>query len=182
MRSSEADILFVPGADALDDGHWLARWESRLATGRFAVHPHHCVDLAALSKNLQEAAANATRPVVLIGHSFGALGIAHAAAALPAGLVRGAFLVSPPSSRAVGVHAGVDPAFAPPPSTPLPFPSLLIVSRDDPHATYEEMETMALDWGAQVIDAGAAGHIDARSGHGPWPEGLMRFAAFLARL
>jgi predicted alpha/beta hydrolase family esterase len=82
----------------------------------------------------------------------------------------------------VGVHAGVDPAFAPSPSTPLPFPSLLIASRDDPHATYEEMETMALDWGAQVIDAGAAGHIDAQSGHGPWPEGLMRFAAFLARL
>ena len=88
----------------------------------------------------------------------------------------------PPSSRAVESHARIDSAFAPPPTGPLPFPSLLIASRDDPHATYEEMETMALDWGAQIIDAGAAGHIDAQSGHGPWPEGLMRFAAFLARL
>ena len=182
MRSSEADILFVPGASALDADHWLTRWESRLATGRFAAHPHHCADLAALEESLRVASSRATCPVVLVGHSFGALGIAHAAESLPQGLVRGAFLVSPPSSRAVEAHARIDPAFAPPPTGPLPFPSLLIASRDDSHATYEEMEAMALDWGAQIIDAGAAGHIDAQSGHGPWPEGLMRFAAFLARL
>lgn len=182
MRSSEADILFVPGAGALDADHWLTRWESRLATGRLAADPAHCADLAALRQSLAEALASASRPVVLIGHSFGALGIAHSAQAMPAGLVRGAFLVSPPSIRAVEAHPGVDPAFAPPPIDPLPFPSLLVASRDDPHAAYEEMETMALDWGAQIIDAGAAGHIDAQSGHGPWPEGLMRFAAFLARL
>ena len=33
-----------------------------------------------------------------------------------------------------------------------------------------------------LLDAGDAGHVDPGSGHGPWPEGLMRFAAFIARL
>jgi predicted alpha/beta hydrolase family esterase len=33
-----------------------------------------------------------------------------------------------------------------------------------------------------VVDAGAIGRIDGGSGHGPWPEGLMKFGAFLARL
>ncbi len=31
-------------------------------------------------------------------------------------------------------------------------------------------------------DAGEAGHINAESGHGPWPEGSMTFAHFMTRL
>jgi predicted alpha/beta hydrolase family esterase len=186
MKSGEADILFVPGAQPLDEGHWQTRWRNRLSTGRFACQPDHCADLGAFRASLREALAGAQRPVVLVGHSFGVLGLAHAApsllADLPAGLVRGAFLVSAPGAEAVARTAGVDDAFAPAPSAPLPFPSLLVASRDDPHARFEEMESMALDWGAQIVDAGASGHIDAESGHGPWPEGLMRFAAFLSKL
>jgi predicted alpha/beta hydrolase family esterase len=186
MRSGEADILFIPGAQALDEGHWQARWRNRLATARFAAQPGHCADLAAFSASLGEALAAAQRPVVIVGHSFGVLGLAHAAPALlpslPENLVRGAFLVSAPSARAVTAAAGVDDAFAPAPSAPLPFPALLVASRDDPHASFAEMEGMALDWGAQIVDAGASGHIDSASGHGPWPEGLMRFAAFLSKL
>jgi predicted alpha/beta hydrolase family esterase len=33
-----------------------------------------------------------------------------------------------------------------------------------------------------LIDAGEAGHINADSGHGPWPEGTMVFAKFLSQL
>ncbi|MFW8585524.1 alpha/beta hydrolase [Rhizobium beringeri] len=32
------------------------------------------------------------------------------------------------------------------------------------------------------VDAGESGHINADSGHGPWPEGTMVFAQFLGRL
>ena len=42
--------------------------------------------------------------------------------------------------------------------------------------------TFADAWGATLVPAGDAGHIDAASGHGPWPEGLMRFGLFLSRL
>ncbi len=187
MRSGEADILFIPGAQPLDESHWQTRWRNRLATGRFAAQPEHCADFAAFRASLREALRAARRPVVIVGHSFGVLGLAHAAPQLvgddlPQGLVRGAFLVSAPSARAVAGMPGVDEAFAPAPTAPLPFPALLVASRDDPHATYGDMEGMALDWGAQIVDAGASGHIDSASGHGPWPEGLMRFAAFLSKL
>ncbi|MFB2608362.1 alpha/beta hydrolase, partial [Rhizobium phaseoli] len=37
-------------------------------------------------------------------------------------------------------------------------------------------------WGSFLVDAGEAGHINADSGHGPWPEGTMVFAQFLSRL
>ena len=37
-------------------------------------------------------------------------------------------------------------------------------------------------WGSFLVDAGESGHINADSGHGPWPEGTMVFAQFLGRL
>jgi hypothetical protein len=77
---------------------------------------------------------------------------------------------------------GVDPAFAPLPRDPLPFPSLLVASRSDPYCTFERAEDFAYAWGSALLDAGDAGHVNIASGYGPWPEGLMRFAGFLRRL
>jgi uncharacterized protein len=77
---------------------------------------------------------------------------------------------------------GIDPAFAFLPRDPLPFPSLLVASSDDPYCTMEEAVDLASAWGSQLVEAGAAGHINAASGHGPWPEGMMRFAGFLSKL
>jgi hypothetical protein len=78
--------------------------------------------------------------------------------------------------------AGVDPAFAPISRDPLPFPSILVASRTDPHCAFDRAEDFAYAWGAALADAGNAGHLNTASGHGPWPEGLMRFAGFLAKL
>lgn len=182
MRTGEADILFVPGRGETGADHWLSRWQSRLKTARRLddldrTNPNR----DAWAAQIQQAVAQAQRPVILVAHSLGAAAVAHAATGFPPDAVRGGFLVSAPSEQALR-SMDIDPAFAPPPRAPLPFPSLLIASQDDPFSTFADMESMALDWGAQIIDAGPAGHIDESSGHGPWPEGLMRFGAFLARL
>ena len=39
-----------------------------------------------------------------------------------------------------------------------------------------------VDWGADFIDAGESGRIDADSGHGPWPDGLLKLGGFLKKL
>ena len=52
----------------------------------------------------------------------------------------------------------------------------------DPHCAYEKAEDISYAWGAAIVDAGDAGHLNTESGHGPWPEGLMRFAGFLKHL
>ena len=57
-----------------------------------------------------------------------------------------------------------------------------MASHNDPDGGYEAVTALASDWGAEVVDAGFAGAIDAASGHGPWPEGLMRLAGFLKRV
>ena len=186
MRTAEAEILFVPGLDDQGPDHWITRWEERLKTARRVERGDAGRD--EWTARIQAAVAAATLPVVIVAHSVGAAAVAHAASGFAEGVVRGAFLVSAPSEAALQTMAQrdlvvrVDPAFAPLPRAPLPFPSLLVASRDDPHSAYDDMADLALDWGSQIVDAGAAGHIDPSSGHGPWPEGLMRFGAFLARI
>jgi hypothetical protein len=98
------------------------------------------------------------------------------------GKVKGGFLVAPPSAKVLAGFDALDPAFLTPPGEPLPFPSIVIASRDDPFASFAESEALARTLGAELIDAGFSGHINSESGHGPWPEGVMRFAGFLKTL
>jgi hypothetical protein len=48
--------------------------------------------------------------------------------------------------------------------------------------TVPRARDFAADWGADFQLAGDAGHINAESGHGPWPEGLLLFGELMRRL
>ena len=58
----------------------------------------------------------------------------------------------------------------------------MVGSSDDPYADLLFARNLAQDIGAQFIDAGASGHINVDSGHGPWPEGSLAFANFMTKL
>ena len=183
MRSADADILLVPGITNSGPDHWQSRWEARLSTARRVEqvdweHPR-CADWVA---TIAAAVAEATRPVVLVAHSLGVVAVAHAAPRLKPGTVRGAFLVGLPDIEDADVLPDLDAGFLPIPRAPLPFPSVLVASRTDPHAAYDRAADFARAWGAELSDAGESGHLNSESGHGPWPEGLMRFAGFLKDL
>ena len=68
------------------------------------------------------------------------------------------------------------------PREPLPFPSLVLASRNDPHCAFEVAEDLAGAWGSRLVDLRESGNVDPDSGHGPWPEGLMTFGKFLGQL
>ena len=72
--------------------------------------------------------------------------------------------------------------FGPYPRDPLPFPSMVAASSNDPFCALDVAEDIAAAWGSVLVHAGEAGHINADSGYGPWPEGTMAFANFLTRL
>jgi predicted alpha/beta hydrolase family esterase len=48
---------------------------------------------------------------------------------------------------------------------------VVVASRNDPYMAFDCAVALARDWGARMVDAGFAGHINVASGHGPWPEG-----------
>lgn len=182
MKVKDVDILIVPGYTNSGPDHWQTRWETRLSTARR-------VEQAEWSKPVREdwvarvaAAVNeAERPVVIVAHSLGIPSVIHAIPQFRKP-VAGAFLVSPPDVTNSQIRPKHLMTFGPYPRDPLPFPSITVASRNDPFTSFEAAEDIAAAWGSVFIDAGGAGHINAESGHGPWPEGSMTFANFLTRL
>ena len=187
MKSSETDILVLPGHAGSGPTHWQTRMVSKLSTARFVEQPDWTFpSLTDAVGEVVAAVESATRPIVFVTHSAGGSLLAHAVPSLRQfGLVervKGAFLVVPPAPRALVLLDGIDPAFADIPRETLPFPAALVVSSNDAFASTVEAADMAQSWGAKLIEAGEAGHINTDSGHGPWPEGMMSFAGFLSRL
>jgi predicted alpha/beta hydrolase family esterase len=182
MRIAEVDILLLPGLGNSGPGHWQRRWAARFPNGHVVEqddwdHPQRDRWIARI---IEEVAA-AARPVVLVAHSLAVLAVVHAAPALPPGKVRGAFLVSPPDEHGPDFPPEAL-AFAGVPADPLPFPSMLVVSANDALTSPERAAGMAAAWGSEMHLAGNAGHINAASGHGPWPEGLMMFTRLMQRV
>lgn len=183
MRTADLDILMIPGRTGSGPDHWQTRWESRLSTARRVVQGDWDRPGADWIERVVAAVGESRRPVVFIAHSCGVPTVVHAAPRLPPGRVVGAYLVAPPSESVVATTPEIDAAtYLPYPRRRLGFPSVLVASRTDPALPYAEAETLARDWGAALSDAGDAGHLNTASGHGPWPEGLMRFAGFLKGL
>jgi predicted alpha/beta hydrolase family esterase len=47
----------------------------------------------------------------------------------------------------------------------------VVASTNDPFARLDRAKTFATAWGSELVILESAGHINAASGHGPWPEG-----------
>jgi serine hydrolase len=176
MRVSDLDLLFIPETGAVSPEHWIARWSAKLSTARLVA----AAEPLATRSGLIAAARLSGRPLLLIGHSTGAVAVALAAEALKDADVRGAFLVAPPADATLATLDGG--AWPSAPRSRLPWPSLLVASDADPWASLRQSQALASDWGADFIDAGDAGRIDADSGHGPWPDGLLKLGGFLKKL
>jgi predicted alpha/beta hydrolase family esterase len=191
LRTSDADILMVPGWSGSGADHWQSRWERSLKTAR-RVEQDDWRDPKrdAWVGRILEAIANSARPAVLVGHSLGVAAVVHAGVRMPKGLVAGAFLVAPADVNNAASWPETDGetldvegcGFSPLPEAPLPFPALLLASSNDPFCGIGRARDLADAWGATFVEAGALGHINADSGHGPWPEGVLRFGSFLQQL
>ncbi|MEP0232934.1 alpha/beta hydrolase [Roseibium sp.] len=184
MKISEADILLVPGYGDTPDGHWMKRWQAKMANAWVVEQKNWSKpDRKIWQDTLLARLEKTTKPVVLVGHSLGCTLIAHSVHDLPKDKVRGTFLVAPTDLERKKPKPKFDVgAFVPLPQSPLPFHAHVVASRSDENCTYERAETFAKSWGATIQDAGEAGHINMASGHGPWPEGMMSFAHFMKRL
>lgn len=182
MRAADADILIVPGLGDSGPAHWQSRWATKLSTARRVTQRDWAHPVCAeWTETIVGVVGACARPAVIVAHSLGVIATLHAARRTGS-IVAGAFLVAPPSAAVMREHPAIDPGFLPVPRSPLPFPAVIVGSADDPYAEAAFAPELARDIGARFIDAGAAGHINVDSGHGPWPEGSLAFAHFIAKL
>ena len=97
MRTSDVDILMVPGWNGSGPDHWQSRWERNLKTARRVEQEDwDRPDKDKWVGNIIRVVAASARPAVLVAHSLGVHAVAHAAEKLPEGAVTGAFLVAAP--------------------------------------------------------------------------------------
>ena len=182
MRISDSDILIVPGYKGSSGEHWQSRWERRLSTASRVEQGEWTKPVREdWTQAVADAVNAATRPVVFIAHSLGVAAVVQAVPRFEKP-VAGAFFVSPPDVANEAIRPKHLMTFGPYPREPLPFPSVVVASRNDPFSSFEMAEDAAAAWGSLFVDAGESGHINADSGHGPWPEGLLTFGKFLSRL
>ena len=186
MKIADTDIVVVPGYTGADPGHWQSRWLERMPTARLVRQDDwHKPEREEWVGKLLASLRDDDRPAVLVAHSLGCQLVTQAAASFDERLkrkVRGAFLVAPPDVENPAIRPRHLMTFGPYPRERLPFPSIVLASRNDEFCAYEKAEEMASAWGSLLIDARDSGHINTASGHGPWPDGLMVFANFMSRL
>jgi predicted alpha/beta hydrolase family esterase len=181
-----ARVLIVPGLGGSGPEHWQTAWEARLPRcARVVQRDWNRPDREEWLQSLRRAMAAAVgEPVVAVAHSLGCALIAHAVSRWPSLVdrtLRAALLVAPADVDSQAHTPPETRGFAPIPRARLPFPATVIASRDDPYVAIDRARAFAATWGAQFVDAGALGHINAASGLGDWPAGRDHHASLLAR-
>ena len=173
-----SNILILPGWQNSGPAHWQSRWEALYGDVRVQQHDWMRPLRGDWIARLEEVLLEQTAPVILVAHSLGCLlTAAWAAHSRNTQRVQGALLVAPGDPEREELQGALK-SWTPIVTKALPFPSLLLGSHNDPYCSFERARDFADAWGAEFIDYGARGHINADSGLDDWPEGRT----FLARL
>lgn len=167
-------ILTVPGLEGSGPTHWQTIWERELDNiARVELGSWEKPNRNQWVNKLNLAIRDAGQPVVLAAHSLGCLAVAWWAALEKPSFgnpVIGALLVAPPEVDVAPLDSRLE-QFGPAPKGPLPFPSIVVASHDDPYIQFHRVRRLAQFWGSRVADAGAVGHINADSDLGAWTFG-----------
>ena len=170
--SSPAKILIVPGLYGSGPEHWQSQWEKQHPEFRRVEQENWntpvCDDWVG---SLDAAVHNENDNVILVGHSLGSVLVVHWATRYGRRIV-GALLVAPSDTEAPGFPKGTS-GFSPIPTCPLPFPSTVIASTNDPYISFERVTMLAEAWKSKLVSLGPRGHISVADGFGLWLEGIQ---------
>lgn len=170
LRMQDPLVFIVPGLGGSGPGHWQTLLEqANPSYTRIEQRDWDAPDCAEWVATLERAlAGHDLRQVVLVAHSLGCATVAHWAAR-HGHAIRGALLVAPADVDTARFAAVPATDFAPMPLRPLPFASQVVASHNDPWVTPARAQQFAQAWGSELVEVGAAGHLNVASGHGPWP-------------
>jgi predicted alpha/beta hydrolase family esterase len=160
--------LIIPGLYSSGPGHWQTWFEEQIpGTVRVIQSDWTKPDLSDWSRRVRRDLVKNPGRHILVAHSFGVLAAVHAATDL-SDRIDAALLVAPADPDKFGVADLL-------PQDPLPFSTVVVASSNDPWMDLWTAAGLADRWGADFVNLGEAGHINAESGFGPWPEGLALF-------
>lgn len=176
------EVLVLAGLWNSGPAHWQSHWEQQHPN--WVRVPHRdweTPDADEWVAELDAAIARCATPPVLVAHSLSCALVTRWAASGSGHQVAGALLVAPSDTDAPS-YPDCTTGFQPMQLAPLPFPTLVIASNNDPYVSIERAREFALAWGSVCVEIGDAGHINGDAGYGAWPEGAQLLEEFCARL
>ncbi|MEV8596157.1 alpha/beta hydrolase [Streptomyces sp. NPDC052012] len=178
--TTEPVVVIVPGLRDHVENHWQTLLAARLSEAGRTIRTVPPVTQNQLSRGARVAAlakvvSEITGPVVLVAHSAGVITTVHWSQETEA-QVQGALLVTPPDFESPlpegypTAEVLAENGWTPVPRSPLPYPSIVAASSNDPLAALDRVADLARDWSGRLVELGEVGHLNPASGHGPWPE------------
>ncbi|WP_424863712.1 RBBP9/YdeN family alpha/beta hydrolase [Streptomyces sp. MMS24-I29] len=175
-------VVIVPGLRDHVPDHWQTILGNKIENTR-TVPPleRDRLNCDAQVAALDEVLLDISGPVVLVAHSAGVMSTVHWAQRHQRS-VKGALLAAPPDFDTLLPEGYPSPealrenGWTPTPRTPLPFPSIVAASTNDPLADADRVAGLARAWGSRLVVLGPVGHLNPASGYGEWPraEELVR--------
>ena len=167
-------VLIVPGLRDHVPEHWQTHLQATLQHAR-TVPPleRDRLSCAARVDALNDELTAIDGPVILVAHSAGVMMVVHWAQHHYR-VIKGALLAAPADlelplpqgyPRVEELQAN---GWLPIPRRPLPFPSIVAASSNDPLARLDRVAEMAADWNGTLLKLGNVGHLNPASGFGPW--------------
>ncbi len=163
-------ILIVPGLNGSGPGHWQHYFLADHDNAELVEQADWANPQAGRWLHRLEQAVIANPGALIIGHSLGSILAARLATSSVASLVGGALLVAPADIERTSTLHARSYEFGTIPTTPLPFPALVVASRDDVYMQRDKARDIAAAWRAPFLDIGNAGHINIASGFGRWAQ------------
>jgi predicted alpha/beta hydrolase family esterase len=180
MVQTSTPVLVLPGWQNSGPEHWQSRWERAHGYTRVEQHDWMRPLRGDWIARLEDVLLDCPRHAVLVAHSLGCI---HAAAwashSRNTGRVKAALLAAPPDTERDDVRQML-PSWSPVPLQKLPFKALVFASSNDPFCSPARARQFADAWGADFVDAGACGHLNAESGLGDWPEAHAQLLRLMA--
>ena len=164
-------VLIVPGLNGSAYGHWQRHWLADHDNAELVEQADWSNPQAGRWLHRLERAVIANPGALIVAHSLGSILAARLATSSVASLVGGALLVAPADIERSSVLHARTYEFGTLPMQALPFPALVVASRDDIYMERDKARDLAAAWKVPFLDIGKAGHINVASGFGRWVQG-----------
>lgn len=172
-------VLIIPGLHGSHAGHWQHWWGQDHDDAHIVQQADWSNPLESEWVEVVERAILNRPDSLIVAHSLGAILVAKLAKSGVAHHIAGALLVAPADITRTSLRHRRTYEFGAMPQDRLPFPMLVVASRDDPYMPLANLLTLAGFWGSRVHDMGAVGHINIESGFGRWTEGYNLAASII---
>ena len=166
-------ILVLPGWQGAGCAQWPRRWAAIWGYTLVEQHDWQRPLRGDWLMQLDEAVLASSAPVILVAHGLGCHQVAAwAAHSRHADQVKAALLVAPLDVQLPALRPAL-PSWSPVVRQRLPFKSMVVGRDNDPYCKADTAQAWALDWGAQWMCVGQAGHFNDESLQGDWLQGRL---------